>query len=187
MAVPDIRALCYTELDEIRQAVSGVRTEEIDRLRDMLLNANAIAVHGVGREGLVLRSFVMRLFHLGLPASFVGDITTGPIGPGGMLFASAGPGKLATVEAVINVARGAGAHTALITGRPDAPLAARVDLVVELPAQTMAGSRGSSSSQPMGSVYEQAMWILLDAVVSQLMAETGRQASEMAARHANLE
>ena len=40
-------------------------------------------VFGCGREALQLNGFAMRLFHLGMPVSVVGDMTMPPLGAGG--------------------------------------------------------------------------------------------------------
>ncbi len=58
-------------------------------------------------------------------------------------------------------------------------------MTVRLPAQTMAG--GPASTQLMGSIYEQALWVLGDAVIDQLVAEMGLDRGAIATRHTNLE
>ena len=45
----------------------------------------------------------------------------------------------------------------------------------------------SSSGQAMGSAFEQALWILLDAVVPRLQAATGQTSEDLRRRHTNLE
>ncbi|KAG2296968.1 hypothetical protein Bca52824_043637 [Brassica carinata] len=49
-----------------------------------------VFLHGVGREGLMLKAFAMRLFHLGLSSHLVSDMTTPPISSPDLLIASAG-------------------------------------------------------------------------------------------------
>jgi D-arabinose 5-phosphate isomerase GutQ len=100
-----------------------------------------------------MRSLAMRLMHLGLPVGVVGDMTCGPSGPGTVFVCSAGPGEFGTIGALIDVARKAGASVALFTAHPETGLAARADYVVEVPAQTMTGSRtGQASQQIMGAM-----------------------------------
>lgn len=41
----------------------------------------------------MMRALAMRLFHLGLSASVVGDMSAPAVGPGDLLIASAGPGQ----------------------------------------------------------------------------------------------
>ena len=94
----------------------------------------------------------MRLYHLGRPPFVVGDMTAPPLGPGGL-----------------GVARGAGAGVVLFTTAESSPLAAWADVVVRIAAQAIEG--GPASKQLMGSIYEQALWVLCDAIVDQLVAE----------------
>ena len=83
--------------------VSSELTEEVVRAK-----RNRIVLHGVGREGLMMRAFAMRLYHLGLDAHCLGDMTCPPVGPGDLFLASAGPGSFSSVDALITTARDAG-------------------------------------------------------------------------------
>ncbi|XP_004976525.1 uncharacterized protein LOC101769019 [Setaria italica] len=158
-----------------------------------------VFVHGVGREGLMMRALCMRLAHLGLPAHCVGDVTAPPAGAGDLLVASAGPGSFSTVDAICGVARGAGARVLLLTARPEGDFSRRqADVVAHLPAQTMADDdeeaeateleRASSRAKlPMGSLYEGAMFVLFEMVVLELARVLGQSPPQMRARHTNLE
>lgn len=170
---------------EIAAALAAVDDARVRMLRERLRAANAIATYGVGREGLVLRGFAMRLYHLGLPSFVVGDMTARPLSSDGLLVCSAGPGTFSTVAALASVAREAGAAVALFTSSEASPLAAASDIVVRIPAQTLAG--GPASNQLMGSIYEQAMWVLCDAIVDQLVAELHLDRAAIVPRHTNLE
>lgn len=140
-----------------------------------------------------MKALCMRLFHLGLSAHVVGDMTTPPIAPGDLLLASAGPGDFSTVNAICRIAKNAGARVALITAKPDAESEARrcADEVVFVPAQTMADreeeSRAGEVSLPMGSLYEGALFVLFEMVVIKLAEVLGQHPAEMRARHTNLE
>ena len=179
--------IAHAILTEIDRVLRGVDDAEVQALREAILGARRVIVHGLGREGLVMRSFAMRLMHLGLPVAVVGDMSTPPAGPGDLFLLSCGPGYLATVEALMRVAQKAGARVAMLTAQPQAALPQQADVRVYLPAQTMAESEGSSSTQAMGSAFEQAMWILFDALVSELQAVTGQTAADLRDRHTNLE
>lgn len=174
-------------LAEIDRVLARVDEEQITRLCDAIQSARYIFIHGLGREGLVMRAFAMRLMHLGLKVAVVGDVTTPPIGPGDLFLASCGPGHLATVQALVEIARRAGGQVAIITAQPEAPVAQKADIVVYLPAQTMAEREMSSSAQVMGSAFEQSMWILLDALVPRLQNALGQSAEDLRQRHTNLE
>jgi 6-phospho-3-hexuloisomerase len=174
-------------LAEIDRVLSQVSEAEVVALRDAILSARRIAVYGVGREGLAMRSFAMRLMHLGFDTSVVFDMTAPPVGPGDLFLVSCGPGYLSTVEALIGVARRSGARILMLTAQPQAPLPQLADLLVCLPAHTMAEAEASTSGQAMGSAFEQALWILFDALVPRLQAATGQSADGLRRRHTNLE
>lgn len=162
---------------------------------------NRVFVHGVGREGLMLRAFCMRLYHLGVAAHPVGDVTAPPASSGDLLIASAGPGDFSTVGAICGVARGAGARVVLLTARPESGSQARrcADRVAFLPAQTMADAEDEGRdveekqsgpprvTLPMGSLYEGAMFVLFEMVVLRLGEVLGCTPQEMRSRHTNLE
>lgn len=174
-------------LAEIDRVLSRVSEAEITALCDAILSARRIATYGLGREGLAMRSFAMRLMHLGFDASVVFDMPTPPVGPGDLFLVSCGPGYLSTVEALMGIARRAGATVLMLTAQPQAPLPQQADLLVCLPAQTMAETEASNSGQAMGSAFEQALWILFDALVPRLQAATGQSADDLRRRHTNLE
>jgi 6-phospho-3-hexuloisomerase len=75
-----------------------------DGLIDAIVAAERIVVFGCGREGLQMRGFAMRLFHLGGDVSVWGDMTTPAVRLGDLLIVSAGPGYLATAHVPIEIA-----------------------------------------------------------------------------------
>ena len=174
-------------LAEIDRVLAAVDPQQVDALLGAITGAHRVIVYGLGREGLVMRSFAMRLMHLGLPVAVVGDMTAPPIGPGDLFLVSCGPGYLSTVEALVGAAQAAGARAAMLTAQPSAKLPRRADQLLVLPAQTMVQQEGITSVQPMGSVYEQAMWVLFDALVPMLQVRLGQSVDEMRARHTNME
>jgi len=174
-------------LDEIRAVLEAGADVEADRLCDELLRARRIATYGVGREGLMMRALCMRLMHLGLDAHVVGDMTTPHLGGADLLVVSAGPGTFSTVNALLGVARDAGARTVVVTAQPDGPAPRSADTVIHLRAQTMADDRGGDSVLPMGSLYEAALLVFFDIVSILLRERTGQTMEGMRGRHTNLE
>ena len=63
-------------LDELRQALAALDNESVERLIAAILKARRIFVAGAGRSGLIMRSFAMRLIHLGFDVSVVGETVT---------------------------------------------------------------------------------------------------------------
>src|SRR2546430_3559314 len=157
--------MAHQALSEIDSVFSRVAADTADRACEEILRARRIVCYGVGREGLMMRALCMRLMHLGLDAHVVGDMATPPLGVGDLLLVSAGPGSFATVLALLDVARGARARTAVVTAQPDGEAPRRADVVFHLPAQTMADDRDSAASAlPMGSVYEAVQLLFFDVV-----------------------
>ena len=174
--------------DDIAKAVAGIDPVAFDAMMRALAAARRVVCYGVGREGLMMRALAMRLYHLGLDAHVVGDMSAPPAGPGDLLVVSAGPGDFSTVSALIGVARRDGARVACVTAQPGgaAPLAS--DLVLTIPAQTMADDQGVTVSiLPMGSLYEGAQYLTFELLILALRDHMGVDPLAMRARHTNLE
>jgi 6-phospho-3-hexuloisomerase len=98
-----------------------------------------IVLHGLGREGLIMRAFAMRLFHLGLPSvHFFGDMCTPMLATGDLLIVSSGPGWFSSADAIIVEATASGARVLVITSKPDGEAAKLATTIALVPAQTMA-------------------------------------------------
>lgn len=179
--------LYWRALDELAGVLGRLDEESVAAAVDALAGARRVALYGVGREGLQVRGLAMRLFHLGLAASVVGDMTTPPIGPGDLLVVSAGPGSFSTVLALMGEARAAGARTLVVTAQPGGAAALASDQVLVVPAQTMADDAGGASVLPMGSLYEGALYVLFEVLVLRLRDQLGVTQDAMRANHTNLE
>jgi len=175
-------------LDDLGRVFARLPDDAADGLIEAIVAAKRIVVFGCGREGLQMRGFAMRLFHMGRDVSVWGDMTTPPVGPGDLLIVSAGPGALPTAEALVEIARNAGARTALVTAQSSGELTHGVDIVTVIPAQTMADDLGPSLSVlPMGSLFETAQMIFFELVILNLRPRFGETSETMRARHTNLE
>jgi 6-phospho-3-hexuloisomerase len=157
-------------------------------LVDAIVAAKRIAIYGAGREGLQMDGFAMRLAHLGLDVHVVGDMTVPPLGKGDLLIVSSGPGASNVGDALITVAREAGAKIAVVTAQPGGRTPQRAEVVFAIPAQTMADDKGGEVSVlPMGSLFETAQMVLFEIIVLALRERLGESAERMRARHTNLE
>ena len=173
---------------EIGAAVQGVDPAALDGMVRELALARRIVCYGVGREGLMMRALAMRLYHMGLEAHVVGDMSCPPVGAGDLLVVSAGPGAFSTVMGLVGVAKGAGARVACVTAVPDGGAALAADLVLVIPAQTMANDQGAATSVlPMGSLFEGAEFLTFELLILALRDHLGVDPADMRARHTNLE
>ena len=180
--------LTQKALAEVESVVLRADHAAFDAVARAILSARRIALHGLGREGLQMKGLAMRLHHLGLDAHVVGDMTLPPVGAGDLLLVSAGPGDFATVAALADIARRAGAKVAVVTAQPGSNLAKAADHVLHIPAQTMADDQNAKVSVlPMGSLFELSMMLVFELLVLRLRDLAGETAETMRARHTNLE
>lgn len=108
--------------------------KEIMKARD-----KQIVLHGVGREGLIIRGFAMRLFHLGLrKVHMFGDMCTPLLKTGDLLIVTSGPGWPSSADPIITEATASGARALVITAKADGAAAALATTVALVPAQTIA-------------------------------------------------
>ncbi|WP_136618813.1 MULTISPECIES: SIS domain-containing protein [Mesorhizobium] len=183
------KGLFETALAELGSVLARVDESRIDAACKMLAGARQIVVYGCGREVLQVKGFAMRLYHLGLPVSVVGDMSTPPLGPGDVFLASSGPGETSTVLTLMQVAHDAGATNLLLTAQAESSAAQRADFTLLIPAQTMANDQGAQKTSvlPMGSVFEGALFLLFEVMVLKLKELIGASPEAMRARHTNME
>jgi 6-phospho-3-hexuloisomerase len=183
-----LSALGAQALAELAAVMAGLPADAADPLIAAVARARRIALYGAGREGLAIKGFAMRLFHLGLDAHMVADMTTPPIGRGDLLIVTSGQGSLPTGEVLIDIAKAAGATAAVVTATPGGPTSRKADVLAIIPAQTMANDQGSGASLlPMGSLFEFAETLFFELVILKLRDNLGETAASMRARHTNLE
>ncbi len=186
MSYEEIR---FTGVEEIRSVLARVSAEEMDRLAEAIRAARSVFVAGAGRSGLAMRGFAMRLMHMGITAHVVGDVTTPALQPGDLLVIGSGSGSTSSLIAVAAQAARRGGKTALLTIDPESPLARTSAVVVRVPAPSpkSAAKESVSSRQPMATLFEQSLGVLLDSCIMLLMQLADVNEQEMFQRHANLE
>ncbi len=185
----NFKDLAARAAEELQMATQAVDPSSVLRFVEEIGRAKRIVAYGVGREGLMMRALAMRLYHLGLDAHMVGDMSAPPVGPGDLLIVSAGPGGFSTVDGLIGVARAAGARTACVTAQPKGSAAMACDLVLVIPAQTMANDTEPSAASvlPMGSLFEGAQYLTFELLILALRDHLAITPEAMRARHTNLE
>lgn len=175
--------------DELKLAAQGVDPGALAGMVEELAGAGRVVCYGVGREGLMMRALAMRLYHMGLDAHVVGDMSCPPLGKGDLLVVSAGPGDFSTVMGLIGVAQRDGARVACVTAQAAGRVPAASDRVLVIPAQTMADDTGPAvaSVLPMGSLFEGAQYLVFEILILMLRDHLGVLPEAMRARHTNLE
>jgi len=175
-------------INEISTVLQKVDDAEIHDFIQEIRNARKIVSTGAGRVGMAVRGFTMRLGHLGLSAHMVGDTTVPSVGKGDLLLVASGSGETQTIVDLVTIARKNGCRIALITGNPASRMGEMADVIVKLSAPSKTKSvQGFTSLQPMTTLNEQCLAILLDAIVLTLMEQMNETHDTMWARHSNLE
>ncbi|MDR6690343.1 6-phospho-3-hexuloisomerase [Microbacterium sp. 1154] len=175
--------------EEVASVVDRLASEpgDLDRVLDVLTGADRVFVVGAGRSGLALRMTAMRLMHLGLEVHVVGETTTPAIRAQDALLTASGSGTTGGIIRAAETAADVGARIVAITTAPDSPLARAADALVTVPAATKLDRSGAASAQYAGSLFEQAVVLVGDAIFDALWHRSGATADELWPRHANLE
>jgi len=181
---------CSLILEELRRSLSLVPAGQVMRLLEAIRAAGCTLVVGAGRMGILLSAFSMRLNHLGFPSYVVGSTSCPPIGEQDLLLVASSSGQTPTVREIVRKAAEHRARIALVTASPDSTIASMASLIVHVqaPSSLVAPEHGPLlSEQPMKTLFEQTLFLSLEAMVLALMHQTGQTGSELARRHANLE
>jgi 6-phospho 3-hexuloisomerase len=176
---------------EIVDCLGRVDAEAMEAVAARIAAAPRVFLAGAGRSGCMVRAFAVRLAHLGMDVHLVGDATTPAMARGDLLLVGSGSGRTPSLLAVAGKAKEIGAEIVLLTIDPACPMGALADTVVAIPApSSKAATREPgrvATTQPMGSLFEQSLLLVLDAMVLLLMERLGQTPAAMFARHANLE
>ena len=176
-------------MGELDRALAAIAPDDAERLVDLILGARRVFVAGAGRSGLAIKAFAMRLMHLGLDVYVVGETVTPAMTADDLLLIGSGSGETASLVAMAEKVRALKGRLALVTIVADSRIGRLADAVVVIPAPSPKARalHGITSVQPMGSLFEQSLLILLDVIVLRLMERQGRDSAAMFERHANLE
>ncbi|MBC3194858.1 SIS domain-containing protein [Pseudonocardia sp. C8] len=172
---------------EVDKVTAAIQPDAWTRAGALLLSAPKVFTLGTGRSGLALQMAAMRLMHLGLPTHVVGEVTAPAIGPGDVLVAASGSGRTARVVRAAETAREQGADVIALTTSPGSPLGRTATEVLVIPAADKQDFDGSTSVQYAGSLFEQSVLVVTDALFHTLWKSGGSQARELWRLHANLE
>jgi 6-phospho-3-hexuloisomerase len=145
---------------------------------------SAIICAGAGRVGLAMRSFAMRLSHLGIEAHYLGDTTVPHTGPGDFLLVGSGSGSTASILRIVEIAKYKGLKIGLVTATPLSPMKTIADTTVLIEGPGLLSKESKINSiQPMTTLFEQILSLFLDATVLDLMKKFDETSESMWARH----
>ncbi len=185
--ISDIRENLQLILNENIQLAAQIDYSQFGPLIENIQRARSIFLIASGRSGFSMRSAAMRLMHLGLQVYFVGDTTTPAIKDGDLLLAASGSGTTSTIVTAAQKAKSTGAKVIAISTNSVSTLAKLADIHIQVPAAEKEDHGGSKSKQYAGSLFEQALLLITDAVFLALWKLDGTPAEELWKRHANME
>lgn len=190
MTGPDTEAITEATRkirDEQARVLDGIDPAAWSRAGGFIAGAEAVFTVGTGRSGLALQMAAMRFMHLGLASHVVGETTTPAIGKGDVLVAASGSGSTARVVRAARTASEEGATVVAITTDPGSELADLATVVLGVPAADKQDFDGTVSEQYAGSLFEQSVLVLTDALFHTLWQAAGTDPRELWRTHANLE
>ena len=162
-------------LQEHRKVYESLDEKDLYRFIDTVKKHDRIFLIGVGREGMATRAFAMRLMHMGKEIHWIWDDTTPSINKGDLLIATLGDGEIG--------------HIRYITGsKSGSAVKELADDVLFVPASVYRGrDKVVESIQPMGNLFEQTLFIVLDMVVMMIVDSCDLTFEDMSKRHRNVE
>ncbi|MFD2831511.1 6-phospho-3-hexuloisomerase [Corticicoccus populi] len=171
--------------EEVGNVLNQVSASSLDAAAEMILKAENIFIQGNGRSGLVGKMAAMRLMHSGYRVHVVGESTTPNFTENDLLIILSGSGKGSSLDQMISKVRQIGGCTLLVTAADDPEVTDKFDESIFIKASTK--HNNIKTIQPLGNQFDQAMHIVLDALIVSLNINTNTSNNELKVRHFNLE
>lgn len=185
----DVRKTGSLAAQELAKTIEQIDEKQITVFMDAICNSKKVFVYGAGRSMLMLRGIAMRLMHLGFDSYVVGDTTTPALEAGDLIILGSASGETNSLVSVANKAKSLGGKIAVMTIKAESALGKMADYLIEIPAFTDKIEYADMERPvlPGGSLFEQAMLVLGDAMVIPLGKRANIPTDRAFARHANLE
>lgn len=181
----EFKKLAEVIIEENRKVLERVDIKEIDRLIEAIDAAKTIQLFAMGRMGLSMRGFTMRLKHMGYDAYVVYDTITPAIGKGDLLLVLCG---MTNVEMnIVKLSKDANATVGILGPHPENEIGQLADFTVRVPGQFYGDASEVKSIQPMSTVLEQSMFLLTDIITMMIIEKNQIDIDTMHTRHTNLE
>lgn len=173
-------------VNELQHSADAIDEQAIAAMIDDLRSHDRIFVYATGRSGLMLKAFAMRLMQIGLNSFVVGETTTPSVHAGDLLVIASASGETGSVNMMAESALKQGVDLLVISSNTTSALAKiqMPDIVIESATKF---SNSSASVQPLGSLFEQMLLVLLDSVILKMSQQSADSNQDMAHRHASLE
>lgn len=152
-------------VEEVRQVLEKVDRTQIDSVVDSITKDRRIFIDGEGRSGFVGRCFAMRLMHLGYEVYVMGETITPAFEANDVFVCISGSGTTGSVLLNANkIKKKSGTTVITVTNSAASPLGDLADKLVVLEATVRGDKENRTSIQLLGSLFDQAVHLLLDNV-----------------------
>lgn len=186
----DYANIVKTVISQNFDILSRVNTTQVRMFLDLLTqyknsNKNIIGV-AAGRMGYSLRSFIMRLMHLGYNATFYGDTNVPYPTEDTLIIFNSSSGETKSLVLYADIIRKLSPKSYIITvtSNPKSTLAAKSDFVLTLPKLS---DNLFYMDQPMKTVNEQSSMLFFDIMVPMLMEMLHMKNENLVKNHSILE
>lgn len=173
--------LCTVAPTSLRMSDKGIIA--LEQMIESIMSADKIFLYGVGRSGLVAKAFAIRLVQLGLDVFFIGESNTPMVEKDAVVIILSNTGQTMSVVQTANITRRIGAKVIGITSNAHSKLAIAASDVIVL-ADDIPDNEERRSLAPLGTIFEEASGLLLDAILTVLMKRLGETEQSMKKRHA---
>lgn len=175
-----IRKRVKTIVEELGKVQEVLDEQELKNFAARIIGARRVVFTAQGRSGFAARTMVCRLMHIGIDVHMAGQPDTPAVEKGDLLVAiSSSAGTKITLNH-LEAAKKAGADRILITAKN---VGADVcENILRIPVRTRV-----ETVQHAGSLFEQSVMIVGDAVCWHVQKTLGTTEEEMNRRHSNLQ
>lgn len=175
-------------LNELNSVLDNINESDIEKLIDLIKDADKVFFLGVGRVKLSLEAIAKRWYHLNIETVVVGQITEPPISKNDLLVVGSSSGESIVPLSIAKIAKNHGATIVHLGSNGESSMREYSDLFVRIPTNTKLKKENEiPSKQPMTSLFEQALLILGDIISMQLIESVASNKGDLWLRHANLE
>lgn len=172
--------------EELKHASGQVTEEQMAKFMKAIDLHARIFVYGTGRSGLMLKALAMRLMQMGYTAYVVGETTTPSVEEGDLLIVASASGETQSVCSAADSGAKQGATVLVITGSHESTLSRNHSPLIRVDAATKF-AESEASIQPLGSLFEQILLLLFDALILKMSRRNAASNAQMAGRHASIE
>ena len=169
----------------IRQHIeifNSINDGEINRLIKTfcdLSKTNRVIGLGAGRMGYSLRSFIMRLSHIGFHAYMIGDTSLPRVAQNDLVLINSSSGNTPSIALYAKQAKEAGAQIILLT--------ASIDSSIEKISNQVIRYKVTNDMQLMKTVHEQFSMLLFDHIAHRIVEDAKIDISFIEHNHSILE